>query len=109
MKNIQIDLTHIKNVPELRAAFDSAMSYPNWYDESLDEWIDLVSVFDHSDHNISLFNSQEDEHFILELSGSVALSSRKPGLFRIAVQHLANVNMRYMERLNKPIVSVTFS
>lgn len=108
MKTIQIDLTHINNVPELRAAFDSAMSYPNWYDESLDEWIDLVSVFDHSDHNISLFNSQEGEHFVLELLGSVSLSSHKPGLFRVAIQHLANVNIRYVERLNKPIVSVTF-
>lgn len=108
MKKIQLDLNDVKNKRQLKEALDDVMDFSGWYGPRLDEWIDLVSMFDSPNHAIKHFNAKHDEHFVLELAGSQTFAEVKYILMRTLLQHINVINLRYIERFNKPIISVTF-
>lgn len=111
MRKITIDVLEIKNRKDLVDLLDLEMQFEGWYGPKLDDWIEMISVFEAGNPNgiPSRFHSSEEELFILEVqnASNMMLSKGKNGLFQQMILIFKKVNEAYMAQFNRPILGLS--
>ena len=104
MRALRLETADIHNTKQLRNALDALVDFPDWYDGARDEWVDLISYFDHKQPTHQWY--RDGEFFIIEIVEATQFLGRKPRLYRRLLRWTANVNKQYIKRAGRPVLAL---
>ena len=111
MRKIKIDVTAIQSRRELLNLLDEEMQFEGWYGPKLNDWIEMISVFEpNNTNNIpARFQSSTEELFILEIENAyeMMVSGSRKNTFRYMISIFRRVNREYKRRYNRSVLGLS--
>src|SRR5439155_26718002 len=106
MKRVRLNTKIINDWISFHNEFKSLFGFPDFYGMNMDAWIDCMSSLNDANAGISVIILEKDEPFLLEISDTEDFKSRIQEIFETLIECTAFVNQRYIQSVNKSVISI---
>ena len=107
MASVQLDTKLITDWASFHFVCKEAFGFPEFYGMNMDAWIDCLWYLA-GDGEMTRFVLAENEMLHIEITDTDNFNSRLPEVFDALIECSAFVNKRYIERKDKPRISLVF-
>jgi hypothetical protein len=108
MVTVRLDTASITDWDSFHTTFAGLMGFPDYYGRNMNAWIDCMTYLDEGDLGMTHFSLSPGQIFGIEIPETEAFMQRVPELAEALISRTAFVNLRYMERVGKPVIALLF-